>query len=120
MPKYYCMCQITGDVPRQARDSQGFGPSDNQVFLAVNRFGRYDEKDHPENGDIRPVILRRPMECLKNGVRQKLTNKPVPNNWPKTIEEAQKDIEAISNAREHFRAVDLYKCPVCGAMMCVE
>lgn len=117
--KYYCMCQITGDVPQRARDSQGFGPVDNQVFLAPNRFGLYDEKDHPEKGDLRPVILMRSMECIKNGVRLKVTDEPVLNPWVGTKEEAKEDIEALKSARDHGPNVDLYRCRTCGALMCV-
>lgn len=120
MPKYYCMCQITGDVPQPARDSQGFGPRDNQVYLAPNRFAPYDEKDRPKSDDFRPVILPKPIVCLKNGVQQKVTDEPVPNTWAKTIEEAQEDIKKLKKARRHYPNVDLYGRPVCGTMMCVE
>lgn len=116
--KLYCMCQITGDVPKAAKDTQGFGPPDNQVFMAPNRFGLFENGDSVEN--FRPVLLRKWMTCLKQGVCQKVTDKPVLNMWAKTKDEAQTDITKLKAAQGHHPSVDLYRCPVCGAMVCVE
>jgi hypothetical protein len=115
--KLYCMCQITGDVPKAGIGSQGFGPIDNQVFMAPNRFGVMKEND-----DFRPVILARPMVCIKNGVAQMVGDGPrgIPNSWPKTKEEMEKDCENLKFVRRHYPNVDLYECPVCRSKVCVE
>jgi hypothetical protein len=115
--KIYCMCQITGSVPTQAIDSQGFGPIDNQVFLAPNRFGFIDQVE----GDpkARPVILSRPMEFVQK-VEQRVSKEPVANHWPKTKEEGAADIERIRKSQRLFPDVDLFRCPVCGAMVVVS
>jgi hypothetical protein len=63
---------------------------------------------------------RKWMTCLKQGVCQKMTDKPVPNMWAKTKDEAQTDITKLKAAQEHHPSVDLYRCPVCGAIVCVE
>lgn len=131
--KLYCMCKITGDVPSQARDTQGFGPVDNQVYLAPNRIAPFSEEDIAENkrnkDEIpwRPVVLSREMVCIKKGLRQKVALEPVPNLWAKTKEEAREDAEKLKSARRYymesslpFPNVDLYKCPICGAVICVE
>ena len=116
--KLYCMCQITGDVPPQARDTQGFGPLDNQVFLAPNRFCKLDKET--KDLEYRPVILRRSMVCLKNGIHQYVTDNPIPNIWIRTPEEHKEDTKKLQDSRRHYPDIDLYICPVCGAMICVE
>ena len=116
--KLYCMCQITGSVPKQAIDSQGFGPLDNQVFMAPNRFGIIDDDD-----DFRSVLLSRPMTCVKNGVRQKIAeteNGKLPNMWIRTKEEAKIDFEKLKSTRRHYPNVDFYECPVCRAQIVLE
>ena len=113
--KPYCMCQITGSVPKQAIDSQGFGPLDNQVFMAPNRFGIIDEDD-----DFRFVILNRPMTCVKNGVRQKVADTKIPNMWTRTKEKTHSDLEKLKSARKHYPNVDFYECPVCRAQIVLE
>ena len=114
--KYYCMCQITGDVPTAAIDSGGFGPLDNQVYMAPNRFLQYEEKS-----EFRPVYLRRSMECMKIGVEQKIVcSREVPNRWAKTKEEADEDLKILMDNRPHGPNVDLYRCPVCGTIIIVE
>ena len=116
--KLYCMCQITGDVPRAAKDSQGCGPIDNQVFMASSRYGCMKD-----NQDFRPILLGRPMTCIKNGVEQEIVLsqlKPPPNLWAKTKEEAQKDFEILKSTKRHYPNVDLYRCSVCGAEIVVE
>ena len=114
--KYYCMCQITGDVPAAAIDSGGFGPLDNQVYMAPNRFLPYEKKS-----DFRPVYLRRAMECIKNGINQKIVcSREVPNSWVRTKEEMEEDLKRLMDSRSHGTNVDMYRCPVCGAMICVE
>lgn len=116
--KLYCMCQITGDVPRPGRDSQGFGPIDNQVFMASSRYGHIKHLQ-----DFRPVLLGRPMTCIKNGVEQEIAlnqPKPPPNLWAKTKEEAQKDFEILKSTKRHYPNVDLYRCPVCGGEIVIE
>jgi len=116
--KFYCMCQITGDVPRAGRDSQGFGPLENQVFMAPNRYGLLKPLQN-----FRPVLLGRSMTCVKNGVEQEVVLsqlKPPPNLWAKTKEEAQKDFEILKSTKRHYPNVDLYRCSVCGAEVVVE
>lgn len=121
--KLYCMCQITGDVPRAGRDSQGFGPIDSQIFMASNRYGHIKD-----NQDFRPVLLGKPMTCIKNGIEQEITvdpetgsvRKPPPNLWAKTKEEAQKDFEILKSTKRHHPNVDLYRCPICGAEVVIE
>lgn len=121
--KLYCMCQITGDVPRPAKDSQGCGPLENQAFMAPNRYGLLKPKQ-----DFRPVLLGKPMTCIRNGVEQEIAidpkteslQKPPPNLWAKTKEETQKDFEILKSTKRHYPNVDLYRCPVCGAEIVVE
>lgn len=86
--------------------------------MAPNRFGLFEDRDSAE--DFRPVLLQKWMTRLKNEVRQKVTDKPVPNMWAKTKDEAQTDMAKLKAAREHHPSVDLYRCPICGAMVCVE
>lgn len=119
MSRLYCMCEITGDPPRVAVDSQGFGPLDNQVFMAPNRYGVFTEDDKI---DFRPVLLGRSMEPVKIGVEQRASNTgKVPSNpWPRTKEEMEKDRKALSDVRRHYPNVDLYRCPNCGAMIVLE
>lgn len=113
--KLYCMCQITGDVPDAARDSGGFGPQDNQVFLAPNRYGVMREK-----GSFRSVILDKPMICVKAGVRQEITGeRHLPNLWDNTKEAFDTDLEKRKNAKRHYPDVDFYECPVCRAQVMV-
>ena len=111
MSKFYCMCKLTGSVPKQAIDSQGFGPPDGQVFLAPNRFRRSEELG---------VVLQKPMTCVKNGVAQYVLDEPAPNSWPKTPEDSEEDYKRLLSARRHHPNVDLYRCPRCGNMICVE
>jgi len=115
--KYYCMCQITGDVPTAAIDSGGFGPLDNQVYMAPNRFLPYDDRS-----DFRSVYLRRSMECEKNGITQIVGLGDVPNRWANTKEELDKDMNSLilMGYQKHYPNVDMYKCPVCGAIIIVE
>jgi len=114
--KLYCLCQITGDVPKQARDSQGFGPADNPVFGAPNRVGPINSPKEK----YRPVILNVPMRVIQMGVSQKITDHPVPNMWVKTREEAVKDHNDLKKARRHNPNVDILECPVCHARVCIE
>jgi hypothetical protein len=114
------MCQITGKVPDPGIDSQGFGPPDNQVFMAPNRYGPIRE-----SGDYqRSIHLVRPMHVVRNGVRQYVPpnseDKTPSNNWPRTKEEADADTKQLVEARRHYPNVDLHKCPVCGAEVAVE
>ena len=121
MSKLYCMCQITGDVPELAMDNQGFGPIDGQCFMAMNRFAPIISEDFEDAEDLhRPVVLRRPMQCIQNGVHQKVTEEAVPNLWAKTKGEADVDILKLAKARRHCPNVDMYRCSVCGAVICVE
>ena len=121
MPNLYCMCQITGDVPEIARDSQGFGPVDNQCFLAANRFAPLRPEDFAAEGELRrSVVLRQPMQCIQKGVHQKVTDEAVPNLWAKTKGEADADILKLAKALRHYPNVNMYRCPVCGAVICVE
>lgn len=116
--KLYCMCRITGQIPDYFMDARGFGPQDIQVFAAPNRFGKAEEKD---NGDVkRPVILRKWMRCVENGVMQKITDEPVPNMWPSTKDASEKDQSQIGEARRHYPDVDVYLCENCGATIIVE
>lgn len=119
--KLYCLCQITGDVPAQARDSQGFGPPDGQCFMAPNRMAPAEEVD----GEIhRPFMLKTPMTVAKTGVPQVVRNNssdPVPPNaWPKTKEEMTEDLAALQDSRRHFPNVDMLCCPLCGATVALE
>ena len=66
------------------------------------------------------VILSRAMKCVENGVPQYATEKPVPNPWPKSVEEGNKDYEKLMAARRHHPNVDMYRCPHCGAIICAE
>jgi len=113
--KIYCMCQITGDVPTQAIDSKGFGPLDNQVCLAPNRF-------LPMENEWRPVMLERPMEVVKNGIGQKVSTdgRTPPNPWSKTKEETEEDMRQLAINKNHYPNVDLYRCRHCGAVIIVE
>jgi len=114
--KIYCMCQITGSVLRPAVDSQGFGPIDNQVFMAPNRYGILVN----ESDEYRSVILSRAMVCLKNGVLQMVASEKIPNKWIKDREEARREFKILKQARRHYPDVDLYECPVCRSQMVVE
>jgi hypothetical protein len=121
MTKLYCLCQITGDVPARARDSQGFGPLDDQCFGAPNRWGLAQELDGETQ---RPVLLQRAMEVVKNGLPQMVRNnssdKVPPNNWPRTKEEVEAGLAALQDVRRHYPNVDMYRCPNCGAIIVRE
>lgn len=114
--KLYCLCQITGDVPTHARDSQGFGPADNQVYGAPNRVGPITSPDEK----YRPVILKVPMQVIQVGVYQKVTDEPVPNIWTKDRKEAVREHKVLKEARRHHPNVDVLECPVCHARVCIE
>ena len=123
--KLYCMCQITGDVPSQARDTQGFGPADNQVFGAPNRFlPMFDkEEDVDVHGEpVRPVYIRVPMKVSLVGVPQKVleSNRTLNNIWLKTKDETQKEREVMKRSHKHYPNIDILTCPVCGARICLE
>lgn len=114
--KLYCLCQITGNVPEQARDSQGFGPADNQVFGAPNRVGPITNPAEK----YRPVMLAVPMQVIQKGVYQKLTERVMPNMWTKNRHEAVKEHNAFKKAQRHYPDVDILECPVCHARVCIE
>ena len=114
--KLYCLCQITGDVPKGARDSQGFGPADNQVFGAPNRVGPITSSDEK----YRPVMLTVPMRVVQMGVHQKVTERVIPNVWIKNRHEAVKEHNTLKRAMRHYPNVDVLECPVCHARVCIE
>ena len=117
--KLYCMCQITGSVPEVARDSQGFGPVDNQTFFAPNRFGVM--KDEPaKTTDQRPVILNIAMICKQTGIHQEISKTFISNPWAKTKEIADIDFKRLKEARRHYPNVDLYECPHCRTQIVIE
>lgn len=120
--KLYCMCTLTGQVPDRAIDSQGFGPPDNQVYLAPNRFCPTTLNEDDEAPCSRPILLTKSMEMLCAGVEQRVADTPngVPNKWPRSRPEAERDMQALISTRRHHPNVDLYRCPHCGAMVCVE
>jgi len=113
----FCMCKITGRVPTQAIDSQGFGPRDGQCYGAPNRYGPFSEED-----DFRMVFLGTPMEVVKNGAPQAVCHgddgsvgRPPRNMWAKTKEEAEEDDRLLQQNHKHYPNVDVYRCPNCGA-----
>ena len=134
--KFYCLCQITGDVPDRAHDSQGFGPPDNQMYGAPNRFGVTKDADGDDKEyatdmhgqPVRPVLLARPMEQIQTGVPQEVPlhgGKPPANQWFHTDKEngqryITQEQQLLKEARQHHPAVDILKCPVCGAMIARE
>lgn len=114
--RIYCLCQITGDIPKQARDPQGFGPIDNQVFGAPNRLGPVESPDEK----YRPVILKKPMRIVQKGVPQRKTIRGVHNRWVKNREEAHKFRKTFKEAKRCYPDVFIFECPVCHARVCVE
>jgi len=130
--KMYCMCEISKNHPNRAGDSAGFGPPDNQYFMAPNRFGVIPN-EHGEvkayakdaHGDIvRPVLLQKPMVLVQMGVPQEVTKDRVPPNaWNhlagrEELREAEQRL--FQEARQHFPNVDVYRCPNCGAIIVLE
>ena len=131
--KLYCMCQITGDVPARAHDSQGFGPVDGQCHMAPNRFGVFEDaegntKEYAKDAHgepTRPVLLDDAMMQIVTGVPQEVRSdgeKPPRNQWNHVdkLEGKQlsdEELQILKEARQHFPNVDLFKCANCGALI---
>ena len=98
--KIYCMCHERNNKP------------ESQAFMAINLYAPYDSET-----DFRAVVLQKPMNVKKIGVKQVLLFSHIKkmNDWTSEGQVTGRDI-----MKEHYPYVNMYECPHCGARICVE
>ena len=106
----YCLCQL---VPEKDGEP---APHRNQLFGALNRI-------LPDEKELYRVFLRQRMQVVVNGVPQYVRNNSMDNIPPNTVidkKTEEQDLKLLADCRQHFRNVDLYRCPHCGAVIVLE
>ena len=78
--------------------------------MAPNLYGPYDEET-----EFRSVVLSRPMNVIKIGVKQNLLINPKHNNWTEKGRVKKEDI-----SHQHYPNVDMLECPHCHSKICIE
>ena len=97
---FYCLCE-----------SRVAGDQDCQVFGAPNRYAALGPTER--DLDFPPLMLGRPMVCIKMGARQVLPAGEVPPN----MHDGSGRPTYVS---EHYPRVDVFECSVCRARIVRE